>query len=221
MRKDAAELAGRGRGPRWTPRNLGAAARLYNQAMEVVLWGALAGGGTFLVYWVLSAWRSDARRTRRVLRRAKVSRIADLADGRLACIVGVIERDGPPLEALISRRPCVAFDTTLQYFRGADFTIPARVEVTRRMVPFFVSDATGRVRVDAAQAALCNRPIARSERFEERILEDGARVRLVGSVTLEPAITAAGERGFRDGALKATITGTARYPLLVDVEEPR
>lgn len=187
--------------------------------MEVVLWAALAGGGLSLVYFVLNAWRSDARRTRRVLRRVRVSRIADLVDGKLACIVGVVERDGPPLEALVSRRPCVAFDTTVQYFRGADFTIPARVEVTRRMVPFFVSDETGRVRVDAAEAALCNRPVDRNERFEERILEDGAKVRLVGSVTLEPAVTAAGERGFRDGALKATITGTAKYPLLVDVED--
>jgi hypothetical protein len=107
----------------------------------------------------------------------------------------------------------------VQYFRGGDFTIPVRVEVTRRMVPFFVNDGTGRVRVDAAEAALCNRPIARNERFEERILENGARIRLAGSVALEPTITAQGERGFRDGALKATITGTAKYPLLVDVDD--
>ncbi|HWO22850.1 MAG TPA: hypothetical protein VNO30_29020, partial [Kofleriaceae bacterium] len=100
---------------------------------------------------------------------------------------------------------------------GADFTIPARVEVTRRMVPFFVSDGSGRVRVDAAEVALCNRPIARSERFEERILEEGATVRLAGSVSLEPTVSAQGERGFREAALKATITGTAKYPLLVDV----
>ncbi len=189
--------------------------------MDVALWGALAGGALGLAYFVLNAWRSDARRTRRVLRRVRVSRIADLADGKLACIVGVIELEGEPLEALVSRRPCVAFETTVQYFRGADFTIPIRVEVTRRMVPFFVSDGTGRVRVDAAQAALCNRPIARSERFEERILENGAKVRLAGSVTLEPTIAAAGERGFRDGALTATITGTAKYPLLVDLEDRR
>ncbi len=188
-------------------------------AMDLVLWGAFASGGATLAYFVLNAWRSDARRTRRVLRRARVVRIADLVDGQLACIVGVIERDGAPLEALVSRKACIAFDTTVQYFRGADFTIPARVEVTRRMVPFFVSDGSGRVRIDAAEAALCNRPIAKSERFEERILEEGATVRLVGSVSLDPAITAQGERGFRDGALKATITGTAKYPLLVDVED--
>jgi hypothetical protein len=187
--------------------------------MDVALWGAIGSGGLALAYFVLNAWRSDARRTRRVLRRARVVRIADLVDGNLVCISGVVELDGEPLEALVSGQPCVAFDTTVQYFRGADFTIPMRVEVTRRMVPFFVSDGSGRVRVDAAQAALCNRPIARNERFEERILENGARVRLAGSVTLEPTIAAGGERGFRDGALKATITGTAKYPLLVDVEE--
>jgi hypothetical protein len=187
--------------------------------MDVVLWGALTGGALGLAYFVLNAWRSDARRTRRVLRRVRVSRIADLADGQLACIVGVVELEGEPLEALVSRQPCVAFETTVQYFRGADFTIPMRVEVTRRMVPFFVSDGTGRVRVDAAQAALCNRPVARSERFEERILEDGAKIRLAGSVTLEPTIAATGEHGFRDGPLTATITGTAKYPLLIDVED--
>lgn len=187
--------------------------------MDVALWGALAGGGLALAYFVLNAWRSDARRTRGVLRRARVVRIADLADGQLACIVGVVELEGEPLESLVTRQPCVAFETTVQYFEGASFGIPARVGVTRRMAPFFVSDGSGRVRVDAAEAALCNRPIARSERFEERILVDGAKVRLVGSVTLEPTLAAAGERGFRDGALKATITGTAKYPLLVDVED--
>jgi hypothetical protein len=187
--------------------------------VDVAILATLATGGLALGYYVLNAWRSDARRTRRVLRRARVVRIADLVDGQLACIVGKVEPDGEPLQALVSRRSCVAFDTTVQVFRGQDFTIPARVDVTRRMVPFFVVDDTGRVRVDAAEAALCNRPIGRSERFEERIIEAGARIRIVGSVTLEPTLGTTGERGFRDGALKATITGTARYPLLVDVED--
>src|SRR6187402_2757921 len=141
--------------------------------MDLALWGAFASGGATLAYFVLNAWRSDARRTRRVLRRARVVRIADLVDGQLACIVGVVERDGASLEALVSRKACIAFDTTVQVFRGADFTIPARV--------------------DAAEAALCNRPIAKSERFEERILEEGATVRLVGSVSLDPTVTAKGE----------------------------
>jgi hypothetical protein len=188
-------------------------------AMDLALLAALASGGAAIAYFVLNAWRSDARRTRRVLRRTRVVRIADLVDGQLACIVGVVERDGDPVEALVSRKACIAFDTTVQVFNGADFTIPARVEVTRRMVPFFVSDGSGRVRIDAAEAALCNRPIARSERFEERILEEGATVRLAGSVSLEPTLAASGERGFRDAALKATITGTAKFPLLVDVED--
>jgi hypothetical protein len=197
---------------------LGALAAGANYLLDFALWTAVASGASALTYYVLNAWRSDARRTRRVLRRARVVRIADLVDGQLACIVGVVEREGAPLEAPVTRWPCVAFDTTVQIFGSADFTIPTRVDVARQMVPFFVSDGTGRVRVDAAQAALCNRPIARSERFEERILEDGARVRLAGSVTLDPTI-GRGEHGFRDGALKATITGTSRFPLLVDVED--
>jgi len=188
--------------------------------MDLALWGTIASGGLAFVYVMLNAWRTDARRTRGVLRRARVVRIADLVDGQLACIEGVVEREreGEPLEALVSRRQCIAFDTTVQCFQGKDFTIPARVEVMRRMVPFFVFDGSGRVRIDAAEAALCNRPVARSERFEERILVEGARVRLAGSVSLEPTL-AAGERGFRDSALKATMTGTAKYPLLVDVTD--
>jgi len=187
--------------------------------MDLALWGTITGGGLAFICVLLNAWRTDARRTRRVLRQARVIRIADLVDGQLACIEGVVEGDGEPLEALVSRQACIAFDTTVQCFQGKDFTIPARVEVMRRMVPFFVSDGSGRVRIDAAEAALCNRPIARSERFEERILVEGARVRLAGSVSLEPTLAMAGERGFRDGALKATMTGTAKYPLLVDVAD--
>jgi len=187
--------------------------------MDAALLGALATGGLTLVYFVLNAWRSDARRTRRVLRRARVIPIADLADGQLACIVGVAQPDGEPLESVVMQRRCVAFDTTIQVFRDNDFTIPVRVDVTRRMVPFFVTDASGRVRIDAAEAALCNRPVGRNARYEERIIEVGAKVRLVGSVTLDPTSSTDGERGFRDGALKATITGTAKFPLLVDLED--
>jgi len=50
--------------------------------------------------------------------------------------------------------------------------VPERVDVTRKLVPFVVVDPTGRVLIDAPQAALCNRATARSERFEERKLVD-------------------------------------------------
>ncbi len=185
--------------------------------MDVAVVAVLVLSGVGSLAWWFG--RSDARRTRRVLKRTRVSSISQLVDGKLACVVGTVEAEGELITALISKRPCVAFDTTIQYFRERDFTIPARVEVTRRMVPFFVHDATGRVRVDAPAAALCNRPIARNERFEERILEPGVRVRLVGSVALDPVIDPTAEHGFRDGAVTATITGSSRYPLLVDVED--
>jgi hypothetical protein len=196
---------------------LGGAGAL-NYYLDAAMWAAIASGAGALTYFVLNAWRSDARRTRRVLRRARVVPIAELEDGKLACIVGVVEAEGEPLEAPISRQPCVAYDTTMQYFSDPNLTIVSRVEVMRRMAPFFVSDGTGRVRIDAAEAALCNRPIGRNERFEERVIRNGDKVRLVGSATLEPTLGASGERGFRDGALKATITGTTKYPLLIDVE---
>ncbi|MBA3397786.1 MAG: hypothetical protein H0T89_34500, partial [Deltaproteobacteria bacterium] len=121
--------------------------------MDVALIATLASGAAGAVYLALRVWRTDARRTRRVLRQARVVPIAKLVDGRLACIVGKVELAGDAIEALVSRRPCVAYDTTVQFFQGTDFTVPLRVEIERRMVPFFVVDSTGRARVDAPQAA--------------------------------------------------------------------
>ncbi|MCX5745922.1 MAG: hypothetical protein NT062_25880 [Proteobacteria bacterium] len=92
--------------------------------------------------------------------------------------------------------------------------------MTRRVVPFFVVDATGRVRIDAPEVALCNRPVAKGERYEERILEHGATIRIVGSVALDPMMHVATgrERLFREGAFTARLTGTSKFPLLADVE---
>jgi len=86
------------------------------------------------------------------------------------------------------------------------------------MVSFHVADASGRARVMSSQAALCNRPTQRvANRYVERVIEPGMTIRIVGSVILDPAVAAAGERGYRDTAVRATITGSAKYPLLVDV----
>jgi len=175
-----------------------------------------AGAGS-LVYFVLDAVRTDARRTRRLLRRTRVTPIANLVDNTLACVVGTVELEGEPLVALISQTPCVAYDTTIQMFTGNDFTVPARVDVTRRLVPFVVRDKTGCVRIDAPQAALCNRPVAKSERVEERVIVVGDRIRIVGSVRIEPEASTTGEHGYREpGATNATLTGSSKYPLLID-----
>ena len=158
----------------------------------------------------------DARRTRRVLRKARVVPIAELVDGQLACIVGRVEIDGEPVESLVLRRQCVAFDTITTPIIGNEMT--ATVRVTRRMTPFFVVDDSGRARVDAPEVALCNKPSAKGETYEERIVEDGDRIRIVGSVSLDPTL-ASTDQLFRQGAFKARITGTAKYPLLADVED--
>lgn len=172
------------------------------------------------MYFLTTAWRSDARRTRRVLRRSRVTPIDKLVDGTLACVVGKVEIESEPLVAMITRRPCVAYDTTIQMFRGHNFGVPERVDVTRKMIAFTVVDATGRVRIDAPQAALCNRAAARSERFEERVIEPGATIRIIGSVRIEPERSDHAEHGYREhGARRATLTGSAKYPLLVDVED--
>jgi hypothetical protein len=187
--------------------------------MALALLAALGLGGMGLGYTLWAAWTTDARRTRRVLRRARVSSIAGLVDGRLACIVGKVELDGQPLVALMSRQSCVAYETTVQVFDSKVVGMPSKVEVERRLVPFYIVDDTGRARIEAPEAALCNQPVARSERYEERIIQHGDRVRIVGSVVLEPTIATSPEHGFREGRMKATLTGSHRYPLLIDVDD--
>jgi len=168
----------------------------------------------------LRLWRSAERRTRRVLRKARVIPIAELVEGQLACVVGRIAVDAEPIESLIARTKCVAFDTTTNVFDGIGFASPLRIEMTRRMVPFYVVDDTGRVRIDAPQVALSNRPIARSDRYVERVLVEGQKVRIVGSVILDPTFGDSADHHFREtGAVTATITGTAKFPLLADSEE--
>ncbi len=151
-----------------------------------------------------------------MLRRARVVRIADLVDGRLACIVGRVEADAEPIVAMMTGVPCVAFDTTTSSVANAS---TVTVSTTRRAVPFFIVDESGRARVDAPQLALCNKPSARSDRFEERVLHVGSRVRLVGSVSLNPAMHASADHAYREGGYSATIVGTSKYPLLADVED--
>jgi hypothetical protein len=169
--------------------------------------------GLGIRYW----YASDARRTRRVLRRARVIPITELVDGQLACVVGHVERGDEVIESLMQRLPCVAFDTITNVVEGESFASLVSTRTTRRMVPFFVVDATGRCRIDAPVAALCNTPSARANNWIERVIEEGAKVRLVGSVVLDPSRTDTREHGFRDGAWTATLTGTAKFPLLVDV----
>jgi hypothetical protein len=185
----------------------------------VLLAVMLSVGGGVLALLAHGHHNADARRTRRVLRKTRVTKIADLPDGKLACIVGTVEAEGALVQSLMSRRPCVAFETVVQVFGGVDMTLPTRVDVTREHAAFFVVDDTGRVRVDAAEAALANPAIMRSERFEERVIENGARVRIVGSVVLDPTMQANAEHAYREGALKATLTGTRKYPLLIDLED--
>lgn len=187
--------------------------------LETGLIVTMFAGGVSLLYFVLDAWSSDARRTRRVLRRTRVTPIAKLVDGTLACVVGRVELEGEPLISLITQKPCVAFDTTIQMFAGNTFGVPERVDVTRKLLPFVIVDDTGRVRIDAPQAALCNKPVAKSERFEERLIEPGATIRIVGSVRLEPIASSDGEHAYREtGGKLATLTGTSKYPLLIDLE---
>jgi len=171
------------------------------------------------------AWSDDARRTRRVLRKATVIPISELVDGQLACVVGRVERDGALIESMMSRTECVAFDTITHVIERDDFSSPVSTKAMRVAVPFFVVDATGRVRVDAPQAALCNKPSARGSNWVERTIAEGSTVRLVGSVVLDPTVAAtaesplrSNEKGFREITWTATLTGTKKFPMLIDVE---
>ena len=120
---------------------------------------------------------------------------------------------------MVAKKSCVAYDTSVYFFAGHNATVPQRVEVERRLLPFFVRDASGVVRIDAAEAALSNRPVAKSERYEERVVEPGTKIRIVGSVHLEraPESREARERHYReDTGTTATLTGTKKFPLLID-----
>lgn len=185
--------------------------------MELMI--AMLGAGAALVVFAVHRWRDDdARRTRRVLRKARVIPISELVDGQLACIVGRVERDHDVITSLMANLPCVAFDTITHVVeQDQDFTAPVVSKATRHMVPFFVVDATGKARIDAPQAALCNAPASRARMWVERVVEEGATVRLVGSVVLDPTARDHREHGFRDGAWTATLTGTTKFPLLIDV----
>jgi hypothetical protein len=183
--------------------------------MLVALLGPVVGGSAVLGWLWLRDY--DARRTRRVLRKARVTPVANLVDGKLACIVGTVELGDGELTSMVAQASCVAYDTTVYFFKGQSAGFPERVEVERRLMPFFVADASGRVRVDASAAALCNAPVARSERYEERIIQVGTRVRIVGSVVREPVLDNA-EHSYRELGSKATLVGSAKYPLLIDIE---
>src|SRR5690242_11108621 len=106
--------------------------------MDLALVPIVGISGLGALYAWLALWRDAARRTRRVLKRVRVSNIAELVDGRLACVVGRVEIDGEPLRAMVSKLPCVAYDTTVQFFPGKDFTVPTHVEVERGLVPFYI-----------------------------------------------------------------------------------
>ena len=151
--------------------------------------------------------RSGMRRTRRVLRTTQPTKIAALVDGKLACVVGRVERDDEVLTSILSRKQCVAHEI-VEWRKG----------VRRAIVPFFVADDSGRVRIDAGEAALLMPPTVTGETFEERVVEVGAKVRIVGSVRIEATVADANEHGFRDGATTAQLTGTSKYPLLLDLE---
>jgi hypothetical protein len=172
------------------------------EILLVLLVPLITAGGFASWFW----YGDDARRTRRVLRKTRVTPVANLVDGQLACVVGTVELEVPELlTSMVTRRRCVAYDTNVYFFAGNASTVPARVEVERRLIPFFVRDATGVVRIDAAEAALCNRPSAKSERYEERVIDhtnDHAK-----------------ERHYRESTgTKATLTGTKKFPLLIDHE---
>ncbi len=82
-----------------------------------------------LGYAAWNRWQDDAHRTRRVLRRTRVTPIAELGDGLLACVVGTVELDEPLLlTSMIAKRPCVVYDTNVYFFAGNTAGMPSRRE---------------------------------------------------------------------------------------------
>jgi hypothetical protein len=188
--------------------------------MELVSWLVLVGGGTAVVAALaFNYFATPSRRKRRALRRLRVDPIAKLVDGP-ACIVGRVESAGEPLAAKRTKTRCVAYETIeIFYGKYAQPGLVDHVDVERRVAAFDIVDDTGRARVDAPAATMCHRAWSKSRSHEERIVRVGDRVRLAGTVVLQPASPVDADGGFRDGCVLATVTGSIAYPIHVDVEE--
>ena len=79
----------------------------YDSGVDASLIALVLTVGAGVVGFVVHSWfGADASRTRRVLRRTRTTRIADLSDGKLACIVGRVERIvGPGVVTSVTGSP--------------------------------------------------------------------------------------------------------------------
>jgi hypothetical protein len=176
-------------------------------------------------------------RWRRKLKHAKLRKIGEVEEDKVARIVGIVRAVGPTLAAPLSGRACVCY-ATQALARQRDVGSDEIILRGSASVPFVIDDGSGHALVTATGAQLAlvidhiepneaitqaradelgfeDRPLGRVD-LQEGVIEVGARVAVLGSGTREPDPDAQGEADYRSAAgLRLCLTSSRRFPLII------
>jgi hypothetical protein len=170
--------------------------------------------------------------SRRALKRTKTTPIAELPQGQLVKIAGVISARDPLLTSPIRNESCVAYSTIVRAGSGADNN--GRVALkTAACASFYVTDDSGTAVVRGAAFLVMKRDGAWENappdlfpevtggervRCQEILIQVGDRVSVLGRARLE--IDPAGRGSFREPPKLNHLTGSERQPVLIgDADE--
>lgn len=197
----------------------------------------LFGAATVIGAIATLLWGPHARARRR-LREGT----AAIADRELVTLTGTVHALGEPLVAPLSGKSCVAYEASARVAYAQLDATGSNEDVleARAMQPFALLLASGeRVLVDGDRAELAARPAPviprvieherdflaardidarylQSTRFEEAIVEPGARVRVQGMAIVESDDSATTETGYRDMApRRVRVVAHANHPLTI------
>jgi hypothetical protein len=167
-----------------------------------VLWYAVSMGAASAVVW----WRVGSLRRGKLGELARVPRqdVKWVREGERVRIVGVVESVQSPLEAPLSRRPCLAW-VVVAHLRG-----PNRPAVTiDRAVDLIVRDSTGTAFAVSPQAALVLDETSTYGHLEQPPGE------LAGSISADAWAKRDSQLRFEEGVIKpgdeVALIGKARW----------
>ena len=172
-------------------------------------------------------WGPRARARQRLARGT-----AKIGDREIVTVVGKV-RPLEELEAPLSGRTCVAFESIARIYDGRNYLGQV---VERAMVNFELETADGLVRVEGEQAEVALDPspliprkiereakflashsrspeYARGAGFDEVVIQEGDKVAVQGMAVLEQSPE--GERGYRDAPLRVRIVAHPEHPLTI------